>query len=400
VSPRSRPFDRLVLVALIVLLCSASAVTQPYLPAPQLGFNQAYRIGENAWGNCPLGTDSCPDRISSTGCLVSTMAAILDYYGVELSVSAGESCLRSWQSGMDPGILNDWLRAHDGFGACASDPVGNCCLAWERLPDVSVQFSSNQRDEGLDFLAERRIDNALAAGRPVVAGVHWSDSCSGGRGSEDCHWIVLTGKRGDTYVIIDPFNPDTTDPHGVRTTLDAGVLGRYTIDRFAVVSGPEHNVTAPSVSLHLAGGRSNRYAQGDVVRLNVEIRDARVPLRSYVRLAPPGGGRRFVPLPADGLAVSLSQTTTDWVAFHTKPTTYGIGSRPWVDLPVDRLAEGTWWWEVWLEDPMHPGSVVASARASFTVGVKSDPVAQSLAAIGVILVMAALAFVLGIGRSP
>jgi hypothetical protein len=48
--------------------------------------------------------------------------------------------------------------------------------------------------------------------------------------------VVLTGKAGATYTIVDPYNPDTTSPTGLRTTLDKGSRGNYIIDRFVVVS--------------------------------------------------------------------------------------------------------------------------------------------------------------------
>jgi hypothetical protein len=81
------------------------------------------------------------------------------------------------------------------------------------------------------------IDHALRQGNPIIAGVHWSSACrSGSSQTEDCHWVVLTGKVGATYTIVDPYNADTTSPTGLRTTLDKGSRGNYVIDRFVVVS--------------------------------------------------------------------------------------------------------------------------------------------------------------------
>jgi hypothetical protein len=64
---------------------------------------------------------------------------------------------------------------------------------------------------------------------------------------------------GTTYAIVDPYNPDTTSPTGLRTTLDKGSRGSYIIDRFVVVSRtagdptllnalPDPAVPAPIVS--------------------------------------------------------------------------------------------------------------------------------------------------------
>jgi len=208
------------------------------LPRPVPSFNQNYVDGPDAWGDCPLGTSGCPDRISTTGCLVSAFSCVLAYYEIELDVSAGFSCTGSARSGMDPGILNDWLREHGGFGRCAQDPYGSCCLIWDELPDrIELTEYSNRSETGVNPVASVVIDHALREGRPIIAGVHWDPFCRAGSDqAEDCHWVVVTGKVGETYTIVDPINPDSADRLGVRTTLDAGTRGHYIIDRFYVVS--------------------------------------------------------------------------------------------------------------------------------------------------------------------
>jgi hypothetical protein len=93
----------------------------------------------------------------------------------------------------------------------------------------------------------RRAHNhhALRQGNPVVAGVHWGTACRRGSSqTEDCHWVVLTGKTGSTYTIVDPYNRDHASSTGVRTTLDAGSLGAYTIDRFVIVTRTPGDVSA------------------------------------------------------------------------------------------------------------------------------------------------------------
>lgn len=207
------------------------------LPRPMPSYNQAYREGANAWGTCDLGTNGCPDEIWLTGCLVTAFASVLDYYGVDVSLSASESYTGRAVTGMNPGLLNDWLQGHGGFGDCSQDPYGSCCLNWSRLPgNLELTFHSNRSDVGLNPVAAVVIDHALRQGYPVIAGVHWGAFCNGSTTqSEDCHWVVLTGKVGSTYAIVDPFNPDPTSPSGVRTTLSDGVKGTYIIDRFVVV---------------------------------------------------------------------------------------------------------------------------------------------------------------------
>jgi hypothetical protein len=216
-------------------------------------YNQAYTDGPGAWGDCPLGTNGCPDQICITGCLTTAFASVLAYYEIEVSVDAADSCTGRARRGMDPGILNDWLRANAAYGHCARDPIGNCCLDWGRLPSgVELIFHVNRSNVGLNPVSSVVIDHALRQGRPVLAGVHWGAFCHGGTGqTEDCHWVVLTGKEGETYAIIDPYNADFSSPYGIRTTLDAGVHGAYIIDRFVIVgrgSAPTSVVEDPSLA--------------------------------------------------------------------------------------------------------------------------------------------------------
>lgn len=233
---RSRVFWLLLFLTGLSLAAGAAGIT---LPRSVPSFSQNYTFGPDAWGDSLLGSDGCPDRFRVSGCLVTAFACVLSYYGIEVSVSADQSFTGRAATGMDPGILNDWLRAHHGFGRCPGEEYGSCCLEWGRLPDgIELTFYENRSDVGLNPVAAVVIDHALRRGYPVVAGVHWGTSCNGsGARAEDCHWIVLTGKAGDTYTIVDPYNPDPTSPRGVRTTIDAGSRGSYIIDRFVVVSG-------------------------------------------------------------------------------------------------------------------------------------------------------------------
>jgi len=256
----------LALAAIGALLCTIVAMSasaqEIELPRTVPSYNQAYSDGPGAWGDCALGTGGCPDRIRTTGCLTTAFASVLAYYGVEVSVASADSCTGKRQTGMTPGILNDWLRAHSGYGHCVQDPMGNCCLNWERLPgDVELTFHVNRSEVGLNPVASVVIDHALRQGHPVVAGVHWGARCHTGSQTEDCHWIVLTGKRDATYTIIDPYNANAASPYGIRTTLDAGVHGAYIIDRFVIVerdpSLSTSYVDTPSVSQEPAGERSD-----------------------------------------------------------------------------------------------------------------------------------------------
>jgi len=228
---RSRYASRFLLLGLFVLLLAPGAAAESIsLPRPVPSFNQNYTDGTNNWGICSLGMASCPDTVWESGCLVTAVASTLAYYGVTVDVSAAQSSTGHARSGMDPGILNDWLRAHNGFESCN--------LVWEAIPNsVTLTQYVNRSEVGLNPVASIVIDYALRQGNPVIAGVHWNTVCrSGSSQSENCHWIVITGKVGDTYAIMDPINWDTSSRTGVSTTLDRGTKGAYVIDRYYVVA--------------------------------------------------------------------------------------------------------------------------------------------------------------------
>jgi hypothetical protein len=244
---RSLPF-RAVLAALVLVACLGFVAAHAEfiaLPHAMPSFNQAYTSGPGAWGDSALGTDGCPDRIRGTGCLITAFSAVLSYNEIVLTIPAARSSTGNVEQGMDPRILNDWLRARGGYGGCSQDPLGSCCLEWSNLPKgVALSFHTNRSNVGLNPVAAIIIDHALRQGNPIIAGVHWNSACrSGSSQTEDCHWVVLTGKTGNTYAIVDPYNPDTTSPTGLRTTLDKGSRGSYIIDRFVVVSRTAGNPT-------------------------------------------------------------------------------------------------------------------------------------------------------------
>ncbi|MCK5247256.1 hypothetical protein KAR02_10170, partial [Candidatus Bipolaricaulota bacterium] len=135
----------------IIVLGTLSFGQDIELPRTVPAFNQAYTEGSDAWGNCRLGTIGCPDQIRTTGCLITAFSSVLAYYGIDVTVPARSSCTGAARSGMDPGIFNDWLREVGGYGRCAQDPIGNCCLIWDQLPDeLEITTHVNRSDVGLN----------------------------------------------------------------------------------------------------------------------------------------------------------------------------------------------------------------------------------------------------------
>jgi len=217
-----------VVIALVLfsLLLVCQGQEAPSLPAPMTSFNQRYVDATGFWGDCTLGANGCRDLISTHGCLVTCIAMVLDYYRISLFVPAHASCTGRAQLGMNPGLLNDWLGMNGGFGRCMQDPFGECCLEWSKLPEqVQLSFHANSMDVTIDRSSQQMIDTALKDGFPVVAGVHWDTHCRGNpEMTENCHWVVITGKSGGTYDIVDPRNGDSKSQHGISTTRGFGRL--------------------------------------------------------------------------------------------------------------------------------------------------------------------------------
>ncbi len=356
------------------------------LPAHVPTFNQAYQGASGYWGDCGMGTNGCPDNVDVAGCLITSFAMVLGYYDVSLSIPRAASCTGEARSGMDPGILNDWLKTHGGYGRCGSD-TGSCCLEWTHLPpQVSVTQYVNRSERGIDSTAERVIDQSLRQGYPVICGVNWGGYCHGSTTqNEDCHWVVITGKFGATYTIIDPYNRDTTDPAGVSTTLDKGTFGEYTIDRYVVVSGVAPSSHLANLHLSLSFSPSGLIGVGalQVRSLTITGVEPTTQLLLYARVIGPHGKVTY--------AYYRSVTDTKLHYAHEKRSLYPI-PRSFSDgiFVLNRQTTageepGTWTWEVWAEESARPGEPHGYEIAAYTIRSSG---AQAGSGIAIALVLA------------
>jgi hypothetical protein len=379
----------------IVAVASTSLAQTITLPRTMPAFNQAYTEGPGAWGNCPLGTVGCPDQICTTGCLITAFSAVLAYYEIDVAVPARSSCTGIARAGMDPGIFNDWLRDVGGYGHCTRDPVGNCCLIWEELPgELEITTHENRSEVGLSPISAVVIDHALRQGYPVVAGVHWGASCSGGSGqSEDCHWVILTGKRDDTYTIVDPYNPDPTSPNGVRTTLEAGVHGSYIIDRFVVVAGPTPGPITLEVKANPAQGA---YEVGDRLRISLRTPGRSAALWVFARVTQPSGAVAYAVLPD---ATSRTPRTSETRQSIVPDLRILSASWTWLDRTFTEADIGHWAWEIWVESPDEPGIKLGRQTISYDVEPTTATPSIGAAVLGILLVVAiaVVAFVSTLG---
>ena len=349
----------LLLIAIAAVIIASVPLFAQVLYIP--GFNQAYRDEHGYWGGCRMGTGGCPDRIETAGCLITSLAAVLDYYGISLTIPASASCTGTARSGMDPGILNDWLRTHGGYGHCAGDRTGDCCLEWTAVPKaVRLYEHENTSSTGIDEISRKEIDRALDQGYPVIAGVHWGAHCHGTTTkTENCHWIVITGKTGTTYTITDPYNRDKKDPHGVRTTLNAGVFGAYTIDRFVIVAG---RVPSRYTGLRISVSADR------VTGLSLIFTGRPGKFLVFARVIGPEGNVSYI-RSSNGV-LSLYQTKGPIFAAPIRLTP---GENRVLAGPLPGDLPGSYTVELWIESPDRPGERVAADIAHYTVSPPQQP---------------------------
>jgi len=285
---------------------------------------------------------------------------------------------------MDPGIFNDWLREVGGYGRCAQDPVGNCCLIWDQLPaELEITTHVNRSEVGLNPVASVVIDHALRQGHPVVAGVHWGAFCNEGSSqTEDCHWVILTGKHDDTYTIIDPFNHDSASRYGVRTTLDAGVHGAYIIDRFVVVAGPSPG----SIGLEVgAVPLQETYQVGDQIRLTLHAPGSSAALLPFARVTMPSGRVAYAAL--NGISSESLRYSATRESLIPNPRLLSF-DWTWYSRTLAESDVGRWTWEIWVEQADEPGTKSGRQTISYEVQPAMRVSSIGAAILGIMLVVA------------
>ncbi len=134
-----------------------------------------YNQRDSQWGNIGLGGSSY--TMANYGCLVSSVSMMASHYG----------------RGIKP---NDIAISSDAF-----------------VPGTGYlyhSFTVNGVSVSISTASKSILDSELAAGRPVIAGLY----------SGPDHFIVITRKDGDNYIMRDPFleNGAGSDGNGIPLT--------------------------------------------------------------------------------------------------------------------------------------------------------------------------------------
>lgn len=158
------------------------------------------------WSREALGSDPV-DTIGSSGCALTAVSMVTSAYGFSTT----------------PQQLNHWLTDHGGYiendlllwRQASASTQGSVRWKWLHVPGMVSQLRTDDQDIE-DLPPQSMVEAQLDAGRLVVAEVR----LYGGM-----HFVVITGHRGGTLYINDPW-------FGDRTSLQA----RYGSYRQAVHS--------------------------------------------------------------------------------------------------------------------------------------------------------------------
>ena len=128
-------------------------------------------------GNAPWANDlydhSSTSTIRELGCALTSLSMALNFDGLA----------------NDPGSLNQFMRETD------NDYVGTS-VNWG--PATRDRSNGSLRFNAFRSRSTQDLDDALCQGRPVIVGVNLSANGVPG------HFVLVTGKRGDQYLIADP----------------------------------------------------------------------------------------------------------------------------------------------------------------------------------------------------
>jgi hypothetical protein len=131
------------------------------------------------WSTDVLGWGPSYVTIGSDGCIVTGLASIRAYYG----------------NYHTPRTMNNYLKANGGF-------YGNL-VVWGRVPGFRALRDYSYVAADLSY-----INWWLDRGYLIVAKTYFPPN------RVSPHWVVLTGRSGSTYFVMDPWD-------GAKTTFNA-----------------------------------------------------------------------------------------------------------------------------------------------------------------------------------
>lgn len=139
-----------------------------YFPVERVIEVPQFFQGDPRWAGDPLGPTT--STLGAEGCAVASAAMVLASYGADV----------------DPGRLNRFVQAIDGF-----TPQG--WLYWEAAAEYPPGLARHVYEDDASFAL---IDRNLMKGNPVIVRVRYPSGVT--------HFVVIVGKRGFDYLVRDP----------------------------------------------------------------------------------------------------------------------------------------------------------------------------------------------------
>jgi hypothetical protein len=156
--------------------------------------------------------------IGSSGCFLTSLTMA--------------SCQLHGTKKLNPLIANELVKKNNGFSGSA--------LELDRaLPALGLKkLLRREMTSGNRANLIRRLDNALAAKRPVIMGVDFQKGSSSGESGAD-HFIIVFGTRGSYYRAIDPLGGRLVELEKTSAGLTyAGVSGHKISEMLFVDKAP------------------------------------------------------------------------------------------------------------------------------------------------------------------
>jgi hypothetical protein len=237
---------------------------------------------DTRWKDNKLGFSSM--TIGNYGCLMTSMTMVANYYGFNET----------------PATVNDKMKAVKGFQEALIIP-GAFPAA---LPGLIYRNFINCENSPAPMT---EIDAYLAQGKPVIIEVDYAPN----PGLQN-HWIVLTEKRGNDYLLRDPwpFPVVTTDVTLLTSRYKFGGSPAQIIKGVVFLEGRNAPVQKPTVTLD-KGVRASFpvYATADGLALRS---DTVVADYTLVKRVPLGG--KLTILEADATAKPKIGVLNQWIA--------------------------------------------------------------------------------------
>ena len=269
---------------------------------------------DSKWKSDILGFGDPSDTIGYVGCALTSVAMLLSGHGYAET----------------PKTLNQKLKNVQGFAGASIywGAVSQIC------PHVTVKsrISCTNSDAPLHL-----IDAAIAAGQPAIVQVDHSNAPG-----IQTHWVVLYGKKGDDYLMLDPwpYQPDATKEdllmkrYAQGNTLKRAIS--YIILYEAYGSGPAGPISTPSTPTSTSTSTSGVHArvQDSVIwGLNVRSSIDTSSMANVVASVP--AGTQLLLLESDG--ASRIGAINQWVRVRTQQGQEGFAAA-WY---LEKVAEAT-----------------------------------------------------------